>query len=264
MFKKFKIDNSSFQNINISDLDKVKGKNMSNRYFNDIKKNLALKFKDGQRIDGSATQNEWFPSIKCDIFLSHSHKDIDKAQKFAGWIKHKFNLDVFIDYNLWGNVDVLLKEIDDEYCFNKKTETYSYEKRNITTSHAHMMLINALSDMMDKTECLMFLETPNSVTVKKMVHETESPWIYNELFLSKVLRVNNNITRRRTIRFSKSMALEHNLSESFQVDYKTDISHLIKLSNNDLKEWESQYAKEKEILANSTPHPLDVLYVIKK
>lgn len=263
MFRRYKVDNSSFENIHLSELDKVKGNSLSNRYSKAVKENLTLKFKDGQVIDGSATQNEWFPSIKSDIFLSHSHKDIDRAKKLVGWIKNKFNLDVFIDYNLWGNVNDLLKEIDDEYCYNKVSKTYSYEKRNITTSHAHMMLINALTDMIDKTECLMFLETPNSVTIKKMLHETESPWIYNELFLSKVLRVNNNISRAKTARFSKALESKYSLNESFQIDYQTDTSHLIKLSNKDLKDWETQFINERSIIGQEITHPLDVLYAIK-
>ena len=262
MFKRFKINKNSFDGITFNSIDRVAGKKISNDYSNIMKDELSVKFKNGNIIDGSATQRDWFPNIKCDIFLSHSHRDLDRAQELAGWIKNKFNLKVFIDYNIWGNVNDLLREIDDEYCYNKETKTYSYEKRNITTSHAHMMLINALAEMIDKTECLIFLETPNSVSIKKMLHETESPWIYSELFLSKIVRISDNLIRKQRVYFSKALRAEEGLKESFKIKHEVDISHLIEISGSDLNKWRDTYFKEKE--RDDDTHPLDVLYLIKK
>ena len=42
--------------------------------------------------------------------------------------------------------------------------------------------------MMDRTECLMFVNTPSSVKWSDMISEelaTESPWIYGELLATK-------------------------------------------------------------------------------
>ncbi len=41
--------------------------------------------------------DNWFPSIKSDIFLSHSHKDEDTALKIAGYLKNNHKLEVFVD-----------------------------------------------------------------------------------------------------------------------------------------------------------------------
>ncbi|MBV7268953.1 hypothetical protein [Winogradskyella luteola] len=243
----------------MSSIDKLTGKNLFNNYKSKINENLRVKFKKDEIIDGSATQKEWFPQIECDIFLSHSHKDIEKAKHFAGWVKNKLDLKVFIDSIIWGNVNELLKEIDNEYCYDKKKKTYSYEKRNITTSHAHMMLINAISEMMHKTECLMFFETLNSISIKKAIHETESPWIYSELFLSKILKQNNNITRKKTMLFSEQIRKSYDLNENFKITYETDTSHLIELSSMDLKNWNNLSNN----VENKNSHPLDILYIMK-
>jgi hypothetical protein len=259
MYSKFKINQSSFDNITFLPTDKITGNHITNKYEKQISESLSIKFKKDEIIDGSATQNEWFPQIKCDIFLSHSFKDIEKAKQFAGWVKNKLKLDVFIDSTIWGNVNHLLRNIDDEYCYDKLKKTYSYEKRNITTSHAHMMLINAISEMMDKTECLIFFETRNSITIKKAIRETESPWIYSELFLSNILRQNNNILRQKTIRFSKSITDSYNLNENFKISYETDTSHLKILSNADILKWKELASKEE----NNNTHSLDLLYIIK-
>ena len=55
---------------------------------------------------------------------------------------------------------------------------YDYNKRNYSTSHVHMMLSTALTMMMDEAECVIFLNTPNALSTKDIVHKTESPWIF--------------------------------------------------------------------------------------
>lgn len=264
MYSKFKISKDSFTGINLKIPDQIAGNNLSTKYKIIVAEVLNEKFESKKHIDGSKIQSEWFPQVECDIFLSHSHRDVKKAKQFAGWLKNKFGLEVFIDYNIWGNINDLLKDIDNEYCYDKLKKTYSYEKRNFTTSHVHMMLINALADMMDRTECLMFFETPNSIDLKKMTHSkeavTESPWIYNELFLSKILQ---NVQRRKKeelIKSQESVRLYADLNENFNPKYNVDISHLIVLSNDDLKNWLLHFQDNKH---QNKPHPLDVLYNLK-
>lgn len=259
MYSKFRIKKSCFDNITFSFNDKIKGKQIAKKFKIDVKERLDVKFKDGKIIDGTATQEEWFPQISCDIFLSHSHRDIDKAYELSGWLKTNFNLDVFIDSNIWGNINDLLKKIDNEYCYNKKSKTYSYEKRNITTSHVHMMLINALVEMIDNSECLMFFETPNSIRLKKMLHEVEtaSPWIYSELVLSKIVRSKKNERHKNVKRSEKRyFALKEN---KINVSYKIDTSHLVELSNKDFIDWK----RASSLIIYQDTHPLDLLYEIK-
>ena len=64
-----------------------------------------------------------------------------------------------------GYCDDLLRQIDNEHCKKEDGKTYDYNLRNYTTSHVHMMLSTALTEMIDKTECIMFYNTPNSVSL---------------------------------------------------------------------------------------------------
>ena len=142
-------------------------------------------------IDGSAIQDLWFPEIKADIFISHSHqdKDMDAAIFLQSWLKTKFNLTAFIDSTVWYFADDLLKELDLLFCWQSKLKTYNYERRNKTTTHVHMMLATALTKMVDACECVFFLNTPQSISIKKGVKEiTYSPWIYYELSALKTIR----------------------------------------------------------------------------
>ncbi|WP_172196658.1 hypothetical protein [Saccharibacillus qingshengii] len=139
-------------------------------------------------IDGSRLQDDWFPTIKADVFISHSHDDENSALEIAGWLKVRFGLVAFIDSCIWGYCNDLLKQIDNEYCFRKEDGMYDYNLRNYSTSHVHMMLSTALTKMMDKTETLFFLNTPNSINTQQAINKTYSPWIYHELATSEKLR----------------------------------------------------------------------------
>ena len=45
---------------------------------------------DSGVIDGTKLQEDWFPTVNCDIFISHSHKDEDLAITLAGWLYETF------------------------------------------------------------------------------------------------------------------------------------------------------------------------------
>lgn len=197
---------------------------------------------DSGVIDGTELQEEWFPTVNCDIFISHSHKDEYLAIALAGWLYETFGLDSFIDSCIWGYADELLKIIDDEHCRNTK-QSYSYESRNHSTSHVHMMLNMALMRMIDKTECLFFLNTPNSIDLSDIETRTLSPWIYSEIGISQM--INKKI---RTKKFSD------NLDESLKISYKLDLSHLANITDSDLLQWKQKGARE--------VRALDMLYEI--
>lgn len=59
----------------------------------------------------------WFPPIKADVFLSHSHKDEDMVFGLSGFLFQRFQITSFVDSGIWGYSDSLLKLLDDEYCY---------------------------------------------------------------------------------------------------------------------------------------------------
>ena len=172
------------------------GQKIYSRHKEEAKKNLKEFICDNGHIDGTGMKNNWFQMEKVDIFISHSHQDIDKVQAFAGWLYDEFGLTAFIDSCVWGYCDELLKQLDDKYCKNKTNENYNYDLRNYTTSHIHIMLSTALAEMIDKTECIMFYNTPNSISLSDDLNKiksekkkvTLSPWIYHELAMTSLIR----------------------------------------------------------------------------
>lgn len=51
-----------------------------------------------------------------------------------------------------------------------------------------MIFSVALTQMIDNTECLFFQNTPNSITPNATINHTESPWIYFEIAMSRLIR----------------------------------------------------------------------------
>ena len=96
--------------------------------------------------------------------------------------------------NLLYHANDLLKEIDNRYCRYQETDGqffYEYDNRNRSTSHVHMLLNGALAKMINKTECLFFVNTPNSVNAQDAENpsKTASPWIYSELLMTCILHI---------------------------------------------------------------------------
>lgn len=182
-------------------------------------------------INGTMLQEDWFPTIDdFDIFISHSHQDEDLAIALSGWLYNKFKLKSFIDSCIWNYTDDLLLGIDNIYC-EKDNQLYDYNSRNYSTSHVHMMLNMALMRMIDKTECLFFLNTPNSIRLSDIKTQTLSPWIYSEIGISQM------IEKHEPERFE--FFNEEFDKLSFLIAYDLDLSHLAEIDHHNLSEWES-------------------------
>ena len=205
-------------------------------------------------FDGKKMQDEWFPEIQADVFLSHSHADLDLTL-FIASVLEAYDLKVFIDSAVWGYANDLLRQIDNELCSNGKG-TYSYELRNYSTAHVHMMLSVALSKMIDKSECLFFLNTPNSVSTRGLIkNKTESPWIYSEIAMSNLMRVKE--PKRQQVRsFAEGGKVELTLES--RIEQELNLVDFIRFNNSDLINWT-------EAISEGT-HALDVLYkyIIKR
>lgn len=189
-------------------------------------------------IDGAQIQKDWFPQVNADIFISHSHADEQLAINLACWLYDNFNLVAFIDSCVWGYANDLLKQIDERYCRKETEDLYDYGKRNYSTSHVHMMLMTALNKMIDKTECVFFLNTENSVLLKDIEHKTLSPWIYGEIEITRTIQ--KKLPIRQTIRsFSSGGKLEkaEDFNESLKIKYPLNVGHFNELDNDKLKAW---------------------------
>ena len=222
------------------------GKEIFANQSNLIKRNFENYYINKDTLSAKLIMEDWFSLIDCHIFLSHSHKDFNSALTVAGVLKEKLNIDTFIDSTIWGNSNDLLKIIDDKYCYNENSGSYIYESRNYSTTHIHLMLMNALVNMINKTECLFFLNTPQSTSIKDEIsNSTNSPWIYTELNTAKTI---NKITPERLLRYTKmysdTLTKAENLNESenkkFEISYDIELSHLKTIDADFFEQWLDQ------------------------
>ena len=278
MYSKYNIEiSNSFYNRELN-RHLESGKKIYEKHEKMAKKSLKEFIYDNGHIDGTSMKSNWFQIEDVDIFISHSHQDITKVKAFAGWLYDKFNLTAFIDSCVWGYCNDLLQQIDDEHCKKKDGKTYNYNLRNYTTSHVHMMLSTALTEMIDNTECIMFYNTPNSISLvddlqtikreKKKV--TLSPWIYHELAMTSLVRICKPI---RTRILFENVLVHKAFSEKNDINIEHDVDkyleEMILLTPDELELWKRNYAILTHRLdGDSIPnikgyedvHPLDVLY----
>lgn len=203
-------------------------------------------------LNGSKMQSDWFPQIDSHIFISHSHKDEEAVITLTGWLYEKFGLIAFIDSCVWGNTNDLLRIIDNKYCLQSDVY-YNYEKRNYSTSHVHMMLSTALTQMIDKSECLFFYNTPQSISSASIISKTESPWIYSEITMSQLLR--HKVPDRRRFEDTRMFSKGGSINEQLRVEYELDLTHLTTIEANSLNLW-GRCGQKKEAA-------LDELYKLK-
>lgn len=220
-------------------------------------------------LDGSKMQANWFPQIKADVFISHSHKDEELAHALAGWLKEAFGLTAFIDSCVWGYANDLLKMIDEKYCLNVEGNTYNYEKRNYSTSHVHMMLSVALTQMIDNTECLFFLNTPKSIIPDTIINQTESPWIYSEIAMSRLIRQKSLKEHRQVSLTESQRTFSKGGTITPRIRYDLPVDHLTDIDKKVLGDWKKSCQKVANIYfsqdyADLSVHPLDELYKLVK
>lgn len=227
------------------------------------KKNLE-RFIKGGTIDGSELQENWFPEIEADIFISHSHDDKDLANAFAGWLNAKFGLKVFIDSNVWGYSGQLLDEINDEYSDKRPNVEYEYiydySSCNMASQHVNIMLSAALQKMIDKVECVILLNSNRSVKVfqgNRINTKTYSPWIYSEILCTQIVRKKPLLSYRNyQIPIHESTDV---IDDVFYlvVSYNISLDHLIALNEIDLSNWLNIYSSYNRKYSR---YPLDALY----
>ena len=191
------------------------------------------------KIDGDTLQKEWFPTEifnrKDFIFISHSHKDEALAIKLAGYLSKEFGICSFIDSCVWGymnELNALLNNCD-------KTKRYSChhcdcKEFSYNLSYVHMMLASALMEMIDKCECMFFLNTPSSININE---KTESPWIYYELNIANTIRKQTRLPE---------LVMESVMLFIASIEFTPNLKDMIKINKSKMEEWEKRYKTTEE------------------
>ena len=151
-------------------------------------------------------------------------------------------LSVFIDSGGWGSVYDLLRKIDDEYCWQTKSETYTYSKRNQSTSDVYMISNTALHKMIDRAYAIFFIGSENSLvasaeemTKNQDKQKSFSPWIHPELMISS--RIRRNRPERHAQKKSQATMVAMDEDMHLKVHNPAPIEHLQFLPQDTLGKW---------------------------
>lgn len=203
---------------------------------------------DTGALIGDALEKDWFPVSAYDVFISHSHEDLDEVEAFVGWMQEKLGVSVFVDSAVWESADELLSKMDERYSLDRERIAYDYRRRNFSTSHVYIMLAMALVKVINQTECFMFVNSLNSV--KDAV--TRSPWIYAELMFANMIE--KRVPKRLTSEWSSGVLTHRRKQLEIEYDVYSFMRELDLLRREDLKLWERMYQEK------SCDNALDELY----
>ena len=179
-------------------------------------------------IDGGRLRNFVFPTDNYDVFISHSHDDLEKAKQFAAWLEEKYNYRVFLDSFVWNSADGLLREIDNLYC-KQRNGLYNYHRRNYSTAHIHTMLSMSIMEIIKRSKVGILIDSHHSINLVRLRNsnqaKTLSPWIYQEIMFMRQFATNRSSAR---------MFSSKNLNEGLQIAHTVDLSDFTTLTARDL------------------------------
>lgn len=238
MFAKFKLNLEDFQEEPKMSTYYQCGKELLSIMKGNIQNTLNSCITDDGTIDGSKLQENCFPQIEADIFISHSHKDEEAAIALTGWLYRHFGLTSFVDSYLWEYIDNLLSELNNKYNCKTHISTYTiYDHKSVldTASHVHMMLSTALNQMMDHCESLFLLSSSNAIQVKHNTPTTYSPWIYFENDLANTIRLKTPERLQQKVPIHEGLEFAHVASPKFS--YELKLKEFVNLNSSDLTNW---------------------------
>ena len=137
------------------------------------------------------------------------------------------------------------KDLDEYYSkvFRDGRYTYDYQTSSFVAANVHIMLSMALMKMMDACECLMFVDSDNSLKYVKGQVATPSPWIYEEMGFSRMLRVNIPDRYKKLIRVNLNesrstseirMMTDSSEPRQMNIQYNINMNDFKRLSSLDL------------------------------
>lgn len=234
------------------------GRERTDKIARDLSESVrSLKFGDDRVINGDLLEAKWFPQLGFDVFISHSHADREMAVALAGGLWKFFGLEAFVDSCVWGCRDELIQKMREQSGnLPPSRPCINYDDENAIITHADIMLNNSLLRMIDRCECMMFLETGNSIERKDSQADTFSAWLYSELTIAKFIRKTEPDRPRR--KMLKESALQSKEYFSLIIKHKADTGTLSSISIGQFLRWGME-VKRRGLTGRMT---LDSLYDI--
>ncbi|MFP6298690.1 TIR domain protein [Helicobacter pylori] len=155
------------------------------------------------------------PQLKnAQVFLSHSHADINKALEVKNYLENQIKRKVFIDSLFWDYKDDVL---------NKLAE---YDDISGIEDAFTLILRESLEYMIKKCPYFVFLQSKNSVSLNQdLLGITYSAWIYEELKIAHSISSESRLTI-----MMESFQVSHNISpflEHLETITLRKLSHII-------------------------------------
>ncbi|MFO1439238.1 MAG: hypothetical protein U1F81_13050 [Verrucomicrobiaceae bacterium] len=238
----------------------IGGEHMCSIENDSLRKPLSAFILEDGNIDGGKLSGSWFPEVNAEVFISHSHADTKLAHGLAGWMFENFGIYSFIDSTVWGHYAHLLEQLCKAHApYPSLWESYKDE----LSPHVHLMLASALSVMMDKTECVIFIHSENSVIHNTAQTRTRSPWLLHEVQMMRLLRQRSLMEHRKTL-FQESHGSEKR-SHEVQIHHPIDLTRLLVIRESDMLQWELMVSLKQILAQFKVPikpplKPLDWLY----
>ncbi len=136
------------------------------------------------------------PQLKnAQVFLSHSHADINKALEVKNYLENQIKRKVFIDSLFWDYKDDVLSKLAEYDNISRIEDAFT------------LILRESLEYMIKKCPYFVFLQSKNSVSLNQdLLKITYSAWIYEEL------KIAHSISESRPIPMMESMQVFHDIS----------------------------------------------------
>lgn len=103
------------------------------------------------------------------IFISHPHEYAQEARAIKELLCPAYKC--FVDEDVWGQVDVILQQIQ------KKKDKLNFSECNSWAAHMYLMLSRAILKEIRRSDIFLYLSAEDSTNID-IIH---SPWIYFEL-----------------------------------------------------------------------------------
>ena len=203
---------------------------VTNRFCSNINESLMKEILiknivTNQSIDAEKVKGDWFPVIESDIFISHSHRDLKIVGKLTEILSDHLKLKVFVDSYVWKYSDDLVKQIE------RQCHEFGREVHDKIVAHVNIMLSSAITKMLNETECVIFLNTNNSLIPGEgsFSQQTDSPWIYHELFITGLLPIKFPVRK-----MDQKVVNE---ADQFQILHTVPLEHMTNLNEEEFKTW---------------------------
>lgn len=243
MYRKLRLELSNVNALKIYGNDELPKPSFN---LDDFRKNIDSYRDRSGVLSANKIMAKWFPISEYDVFISHSHRDIEIVKNLYNFLR-EVGVRPFVDSMAWGWIGNLEKALSLEANFDSATDQI----------YLHEMLSSALEDMINQCEVFLFLDTTQSVDLAD--NSTSSAWIHRELHYTRYLKM------KKPQRTMHEFAPTKTRSSSVSIGYAVapELANLSMINEKILYEWQERI-QVYDFIYKEKFHPLDVLYQIMK